>query len=41
MLRGTLGSWATPELFAQAGVAPTARPEELTLHEFAALAALR
>jgi 16S rRNA (adenine1518-N6/adenine1519-N6)-dimethyltransferase len=41
MLRGTLGAWATPELFAQAGVAPTARPEELTLHEFAALAGLR
>lgn len=41
MLRGTLGAWATPELFERAGVAPTARPEELTLHQFAALAALR
>jgi len=41
MLRGTLSSWATPEIFAAADVAPTARPEELTVDDFARLAALR
>lgn len=41
MLRGTLAPWATTEVFEAAGVAPTARPEELGLEEFARLAALR
>jgi len=41
MLRGTLSEWATPEIFEAANVAPTARPEELGLEEFARLAALR
>ena len=41
MLRGTLSAWATPEMFAAADVAPTARPEELTVDDFARLAALR
>lgn len=41
MLRGTLSAWATPEHFAAAGVAPTARPEELSLADFARLAAAR
>ena len=41
MLRGTLSDWATPDVFAAAGVAPTARPEELTLEQFAALAVHR
>lgn len=41
MLRGTLSAWATPEIFAAANVAPTARPEELTVDDFARLAALR
>lgn len=41
MLRGTLGSWATAEVFERAHVAPTARPEELDLEAFARLAEQR
>ena len=41
MLRGTLSEWATTETFTAADVAPTARPEELGLEEFARLAAQR
>ena len=38
MLRGTLGDLVTPEQFAAAGVAPTARPEELAVEDWCRLA---
>ncbi len=38
MLRGTLGELVTPEQFAAAGVAPTARPEELAVEDWCRLA---
>ena len=41
MLRGSLAEWATAGVFERAGVDPTRRPEELSLEEFAALAAAR
>jgi 16S rRNA (adenine1518-N6/adenine1519-N6)-dimethyltransferase len=41
MLRRTLSPWATEEVFLAAGVAPTARPEELDLEGFARLAQAR
>ena len=37
MLRHTLKAWATDEVFARAQVDPTARPETLTLEDFARL----
>jgi 16S rRNA (adenine1518-N6/adenine1519-N6)-dimethyltransferase len=41
MLRRSLASWTSEGVFERAGVAETRRPEELTLEEFAALAAAR
>jgi len=41
MLRKSLESWTTDGVFERAGVAETRRPEELTLEEFARLAAAR
>ncbi len=41
MLRRSLADWATDGVFERAGVAETRRPEELTIEEFAALAASR
>lgn len=41
MLRRSLAGWANEETFQRAGVAGTRRPEELTLEEFARLAAER
>jgi 16S rRNA (adenine1518-N6/adenine1519-N6)-dimethyltransferase len=41
MLRRSLAEWTTEGVFERAGVAETRRPEELTLEEFAALAAAR
>lgn len=41
MLRGSLASWTSEGVFERAGVDETRRPEELTLEEFAALAAAR
>lgn len=41
MLRRTLGTWADEEVFARAGIEPTRRPEELSLEQFARLAAQR
>ncbi len=41
MLRRSLADWSDPEVFARAGVEPTARPEELGLEEFARLASAR
>ncbi len=41
MLRRSLAEWATEGVFERAGVDATRRPEELTLEEFAALAAAR
>ncbi len=38
MLRGTLGALVTPEQFEQAGIAPTARAEELDVHAWGRLA---
>jgi len=41
MLRKSLQSWTTEGVFERAEVAETKRPEELTLEEFARLAAAR
>ena len=41
MLRRSLADWVTEGVFERAGVAETRRPEELTLEEFARLAAAR
>jgi 16S rRNA (adenine1518-N6/adenine1519-N6)-dimethyltransferase len=41
MLRRSLAEWRTEGVFERAGVAETRRPEELTIEEFAALAAAR
>jgi 16S rRNA (adenine1518-N6/adenine1519-N6)-dimethyltransferase len=41
MLRRSLAGWVTEGVFERAGVAETRRPEELTLEEFARLAAAR
>jgi 16S rRNA (adenine1518-N6/adenine1519-N6)-dimethyltransferase len=41
MLRRSLAGWATEGVFERADVAETRRPEELTLEEFARLAAAR
>ncbi|MGB8179611.1 MAG: 16S rRNA (adenine(1518)-N(6)/adenine(1519)-N(6))-dimethyltransferase RsmA [Acidimicrobiales bacterium] len=41
MLRRSLAEWTTEGVFERAGVAETRRPEELTIEEFAALAAAR
>ena len=41
MLRRSLHDWASEGVFERAGVAETRRPEELTLEEFARLAAAR
>ena len=41
MLRRSLAAWASEGVFERAGVEPTRRPEELSLEEFAALAAAR
>jgi len=41
MLRRSLDAWATEETFRKADVEGTRRPEELTLEEFARLAAAR
>jgi len=41
MLRRSLASWATEGVFERAGIEATRRPEELTLEEFARLAASR
>ncbi len=41
MLRRSLAEWTTEGVFERAGVAETRRPEELTIDEFAALAAAR
>jgi len=41
MLRRSLSDWATDDVFLRADIAPTRRPEELTLEEFARLAAAR
>jgi 16S rRNA (adenine1518-N6/adenine1519-N6)-dimethyltransferase len=41
MLRRSLSEWTTDGVFERAGVAETRRPEELTIEEFAALAAAR
>ena len=41
MLRRSLAGWVSDGVFERAGVAATRRPEELTLEEFAALAAAR
>lgn len=41
MLRRSLADWATEGVFERAGVAATRRPEELSLEEFARLAAAR
>ncbi|MGC2484906.1 MAG: 16S rRNA (adenine(1518)-N(6)/adenine(1519)-N(6))-dimethyltransferase RsmA [Acidimicrobiales bacterium] len=41
MLRRSLAEWTTPGVFERAGVTETRRPEELTIEEFAALAAAR
>jgi 16S rRNA (adenine1518-N6/adenine1519-N6)-dimethyltransferase len=41
MLRRSLAEWTTDGVFERAGVAETRRPEELTIEEFAALAAAR
>jgi 16S rRNA (adenine1518-N6/adenine1519-N6)-dimethyltransferase len=41
MLRRSLAGWADPGVFARADVAGTRRPEELTIEEFARLAAQR
>ena len=38
MLRSTLGSAVPAEAFERAGIAPTARPEELGVGQWAALA---
>lgn len=41
MLRRSLAGWASEGVFERAGVDPTRRPEELSLAEFASLAAAR
>ena len=41
MLRRSLAEWTTDGVFERAGIDATRRPEELTLEEFAALAAAR
>jgi 16S rRNA (adenine1518-N6/adenine1519-N6)-dimethyltransferase len=41
MLRSTLGSILAPEVFLEAGIEPTCRPEELGVSDWAALAAAR
>lgn len=41
MLRRSLAGWVTEGVFERAGIDPTRRPEELTLEEFARLAAAR
>ncbi|MFZ1062327.1 MAG: 16S rRNA (adenine(1518)-N(6)/adenine(1519)-N(6))-dimethyltransferase RsmA [Acidimicrobiales bacterium] len=41
MLRRSLAGWASEGVFERAGIDPTRRPEELTLEEFAQLAANR
>jgi 16S rRNA (adenine1518-N6/adenine1519-N6)-dimethyltransferase len=41
MLRRSLATWASDGVFERAGIAATRRPEELTLDEFARLAAAR
>jgi 16S rRNA (adenine1518-N6/adenine1519-N6)-dimethyltransferase len=41
MLRRSLASWSNDGVFERADVAETRRPEELTLEEFARLAAAR
>jgi 16S rRNA (adenine1518-N6/adenine1519-N6)-dimethyltransferase len=41
MLRRSLAEWTSEGVFERAGVAETRRPEELTLEEFAALAAAK
>jgi len=41
MLRRSLAPWVSEGVFERSGVAETRRPEELTLEEFAALAAAR
>jgi 16S rRNA (adenine1518-N6/adenine1519-N6)-dimethyltransferase len=41
MLRRSLSEWTTEGVFERSGVAETRRPEELTIEEFAALAAAR
>jgi 16S rRNA A1518/A1519 N6-dimethyltransferase RsmA/KsgA/DIM1 with predicted DNA glycosylase/AP lyase activity len=41
MLRRSLAEWRTEGVFERAGVDETRRPEELTIEEFAALAASR
>ena len=41
MLRRSLAGWATEGVFERADIAPTRRPEELTLEEFARLAGAR
>jgi len=41
MLRRSLASWASEGVFERSGVDETRRPEELSLEEFAALAASR
>ncbi|MDE3064535.1 MAG: 16S rRNA (adenine(1518)-N(6)/adenine(1519)-N(6))-dimethyltransferase RsmA [Acidobacteriota bacterium] len=41
MLRRSLAQWASEGVFERAGVDPTARPEELTIEQFARLAGAR
>ena len=41
MLRRSLSEWASDGVFERADVAPTRRPEELSIEEFARLAAAR
>ncbi|MGH9020634.1 MAG: 16S rRNA (adenine(1518)-N(6)/adenine(1519)-N(6))-dimethyltransferase RsmA [Acidimicrobiales bacterium] len=41
MLRRSLAEWASEGVFERSGVDPTRRPEELTIEEFAALAAAK
>lgn len=41
MLRRSLAEWRTDGVFERSGIAETRRPEELTIEEFAALAAAR
>ena len=40
MLRRSLSAHLTPEHFAQAAISPTSRPEQLTLADWAELAAV-
>ena len=40
MLRRSLAAYVTPDQFAQAAISPTARPEQLTLADWAELAAV-